>query len=64
MADAFDQGLVLTMSVWGGDYNTMKWLDGDVCPETSYCDPTSSVTYSNIIIEDAVKSSTIKWIQN
>ena len=64
MVQALDFGMVLIMSYWGTDYNTMNWLDGPTgC--TGDCDTTGTVTFSDISISkdngDSVTVDKNKW---
>ena len=47
MSAAVDRGMVLALSLWGGSYDTMSWLDKMTGCEGA-CDLTnSSVRFSN-----------------
>jgi len=50
MTDTLKKGMVLTMSLWGGSYETMEWLDG-MTGCTGDCNATTDhVTFSNFKI--------------
>ena len=44
--------MVITMSNWGSDYETMKWLDGETGCKGN-CDNNPNITISNIKISNS-----------
>lgn len=50
LTDAVKNGMVISISLWGGDADWMSWLDIPPCSRNINCDPKTSVPFSNIIV--------------
>ena len=63
MSQAIDTGMVLIMSYWGTDYNTMSWLDS-MTGCSGDCDTSGTATFSDITFTKTSEKDMINYIND